>query len=160
MKLVNHESTPEFSLDSNVLVISDSLRETEDNFYKLFDLNPCPISISDVVTHRIIDVNDAFLKVVGFKSKNDVIGHLGNGPESTLKPKCLEDIKNEIEEKGELKNYFCVFTTVTGKRVNGMFNDSIIELSGRKCLFLICQVITPGCVAKVVGKLFKTSLIF
>jgi hypothetical protein len=50
------------------------LRKMEDKFYKVFDLNPCPMAISDFETHKIIDVNEAFIKIIELDNKNEILG--------------------------------------------------------------------------------------
>lgn len=164
MRLINHneeEIIPScIVIDSNDIkrelnYTSDELRIVEEKFYKIFDLNPCPMTIGDLKTGDIIDVNDAFLQSVGFKNKEDIIG------KSTTKLKIISDknkshIIREINKDGFLKNYFCEFKTINGKKKKGLFSGTIIKLKEKDCLMLICQVVTKGFLSSV----FKTYLTF
>lgn len=165
MRLVNHSENNDYEshiLDNNdVISTSESLRTVEYSFYTIFDLSPIPMSIGDLETSKIIDVNESFLKVVGFKDKSQVIGKVST--ESGLrivKSKDVNFVRKEIEEKGELKNYLCQFKTTHNNKLNGIFSGTIVELNHKKYLFLMCQVMSPGCIAKCIGKIFKTYLFF
>jgi PAS domain S-box-containing protein len=49
------------------------LKLSEEKFSKLFHLNPSAAGLSDLITHRYIEVNDAFYTLFGF-DKDEVIG--------------------------------------------------------------------------------------
>jgi len=56
--------------------ISSDLSEQQellDKLQKYFGVNPTPMAISSIETGRFIDVNDAFLKMLGY-SRNEVLG--------------------------------------------------------------------------------------
>lgn len=77
MKLVHNDIHNEMildKLDDYPFSLSNEFRETEQKFYKIFDFNPNPMSINDIATGNIIDVNQSFLDIIGFKSKYQVIG--------------------------------------------------------------------------------------
>ena len=77
MKLVHKDEHNELILDKFDVVpfsLTNELREVEQKFYKIFDFNPNPMSINDIATGNIIDVNQSFLDIIGFKSKYQVIG--------------------------------------------------------------------------------------
>jgi len=50
------------------------LRKSEQRFARAFHANPVPTSISEAETGRILDVNDQFLKVLGY-SRSQLLGH-------------------------------------------------------------------------------------
>ena len=52
----------------------EALRKSEERFSKAFRNNPLAITISTEADGRYLDVNDAFLKLLGYK-RGDVIGH-------------------------------------------------------------------------------------
>lgn len=52
---------------------TDALRESEDRFSKVFDASPSMIAISTVETGKHYDVNQAWLKTMGF-TREEVIG--------------------------------------------------------------------------------------
>jgi len=52
----------------------ENLRKSEERFSKAFRKNPLAITISTEADGRYLDVNDAFLDLLGFE-RSDVIGH-------------------------------------------------------------------------------------
>jgi PAS domain-containing protein len=50
-----------------------SLVKSNDTFSKLFDNNPCGISICTKEGRKYLNVNEAFLKLNGFATKEEVI---------------------------------------------------------------------------------------
>jgi PAS domain-containing protein len=148
------EDTFETSDSENIGHELEILRKIEDKFYKVFDLNPCPMAICDYDTHKIIDVNDAFLKIMEFENKNEIIG------QDTSDKKLIDrELKYEmysIIKKGDLfKNIIIQFQSKNGKKYKGLFSGSVIELNGRQCIFTICQIINRKCFYKVLFDFLK-----
>jgi PAS domain-containing protein len=162
MKLLNHLdcsqttlSSINMDIDRHLQLTSEELKLYEDKFFKTFYLNPCPMSLSDYYTGEIVEINQAFLEMIGLKDKNYIKG------KSTTKMNIIsEKNKNHIIKKiitdGYLKNYVCEFKRIDGKKRAGMFSGSLIEINNKTCLMLICQVINK----KFLTGLFKTFLIF
>jgi len=153
MKLINKEvdisSVGLFESNSSndeIRLLSDELRLVEDKFYKVFDLNPCPMAISDIKENIIIDVNEAFVNVIGLTSKSEVIGKdITEKGLKIIKSKDKDVILKEILRTNKFKNYFTIVKPIRGKKFKGLFSGSLIELNGRKCLFTICQVVNKKC---------------
>ena len=154
MKLIN-KNEEDFSCDlsSNQTYIDtlnnrafidsiEELRYIEEKFYKVFDLNPCPMALADYYTHKIIDVNDAFLKLMEIEIKDYIIGKDTSDKNINLVDK---DVRNKmysvIENQETFKNILIPIQTARGKKLSGLFSGSIIELNNRKCILTICQII-------------------
>lgn len=80
------------------IAIAD-LEKSNELFSKLFDLNPGSISISKWSDFSLYNVNQAFLDLFGFSSKEEVIGktseELNLLPDSTLRTKIIEMLKRD-----------------------------------------------------------------
>lgn len=134
------------ALKQDLRFLNEELRTVEDKFYKIFDLNPCPMAISKLGTAEIIDVNESFVKIVGLKSKYDVIGKLTTEEGvRIIKETDRKRVLKMVEENGFVKNIFIKFRTPSGKKYKGLFSATIIELNKIKCLFTICQIINKRC---------------
>lgn len=140
----------------NIKRTFDDLRFLEDKFYKIFDLNPCPMTIADFDTQTLIDVNDAFLKEIESQDKNEVIGkRTDKYGIDLISEKDIHFVINEILTKGSIKNYICPFKTINGKIKRGLFSGSIIEFNNKKCIFIICQVLNTSCIYKFIKTLHR-----
>lgn len=161
MKLINHCEeevsnvtcliSEKFSIDKELNNTVNELRNIEEKIYKIFDLNPCPMSITDYDTGEMIDVNESFIKVTGF-DKNDI----NKGKLNIVREKDKKHVIKTIKENGEIKNYLCFFKTKKGKIKRGLFSGSLIKMKDKDCILLICQVINKKCIFNM----FKTSFFF
>ena len=137
--------------------LADDLRSMEDKFYKIFDLNPLPMAIHTIDDNILIDFNDAFLKIVGIKSKLDLIGK--NTSETGLNLLKSEDksyFLNQIKKNGKFENYYFTFRNMKGELLRGLVSGTIIELNNQKCLLSICQIVYRKCFFQ----LFNRNFIF
>jgi len=126
----------------DLLETSKSLRDVEDKFYKIFDLNPCPMSIADSETGILIDVNDAFVSLTGFDSKDEIIGRASTELGLNLLKKIDRDrMMEELNSDKEIKNFVVRVKNKNGVSANALFATSFIDLNNRKCFLAICQVI-------------------
>ena len=159
MKLVNHYNDdtngPNNYIPPEIVKSVDKLREIEDKFYKIFDLNPCPMAIHRIEDNTLIDVNEAFVKVVGIKSKFDIIGKdTSETGLNLLKDKYKKYFLDKLKEDGIFQNYFFTFRNMKGKKLRGLVSGSIIELNGERCLLSICQIVNRRCLTKLFCKTY------
>lgn len=159
MKLFNHRdevnnNQNNLDIDRQLQLTSEELKIYEDRFYKVFNLNPCPMSISEVSNNIIVDVNQSFLEVIECR-RDQIIGY-STVEKNIISNKNRTNILKIIMEKGFLKNYCCEFRTLQGKKRTGMFSGTLIDISNKTCLMLICQVVNK----KFLTGIFKTFLSF
>jgi len=158
MKLINHN---EELITSGIVIeqeyverelkcTADELRIVEEKFFKIFDLNPCPMAIADAETNIIIDVNEAFVKIIELDNKYQVIGHDTSVLNHGIIDKEVKDKMYGVIKEGEFfKNITIPFRSIKGKKLRGLFSGSVIELNGKKCIFTMCQVINRKCLENV-----------
>ncbi len=165
MKLIHHCEEPNTSgivieqdyVERELKCTTEELRIVEEKFFKIFDLNPCPMAIADANTNVILDVNEAFVKIIELDNKYQVIGH----DTSDLNHGIIDkEVKNKmygvIKEGVLFKNVTIPFKSIKGKKLRGLFSGSVIELNGKKCIFTMCQVINRKCL----GDILKTYFVF
>jgi len=131
------------TVNSDIIYLNDTIRRIEDKFYKVFDLNPCPMAISKMDTDELVDVNESFIRILEIKSKYDVIGKITteNGINIIKKKDRNKILKILNNDNIDVKNVFIKFKNINGKNLKGLFTASIIELNSVKCLLTICQII-------------------
>jgi len=129
----------------NVLfVISKDISElkySEQKFLKSFQLNPSLMAISTIDTGEFIEVNNAFLKILGY-TKEEVIGK--NSIELNVFSKFSERgiINKLLKETQSIKDYDLKIKTKTGEVLHGLFSVTIIHLQNKKYLLTIMNDIT------------------
>jgi len=143
-KVVNFEDC-----ENPIFSLSYELRSEEENFYKIFDFNPCPMTINDIESNKIIDVNQSFLDNMGFNNKFDIIGKtLSKDGFDLLNNKDKEKFISELNQNGCVKDMFVKFKNVHNENIRGLFSGTFVELNGKKCILINCQIINNKCIKK------------
>lgn len=150
MKLLHNEILNEISLDYDVNEFSSNLikdlRNNEKKFYKIFDFNPCPMSIHELNTGAIIDVNQSFLETVGLKNRKDIIEkNIIDKKFNLLNEKDQIIFIEKMRKEGIVKNMAISFRNLSNKKIKGLFSGTYIELDDIKYLLVICQIIDKKC---------------
>ena len=106
---------------------SEALRESEERFFKVFQSSPAMIGINDSQNHRFYDVNETWLKVLGF-DRDEVIGRtsneLGLWPDPANRQKLLETLRKD----GRVSAYSMQFRTRDGKILDCIISGETVEL--------------------------------
>jgi PAS domain S-box-containing protein len=118
-----------------------ALRESEERFSKTFQLSPGLSAISTPNDGRHINVNEAWLKALGFR-RSEVIGKTVK--ELNLWP-SLESRKRlvkELSEHGSVRDFEAQLRAKNGHAIDMLVNGEIIELEGQPHLLLVSFDIT------------------
>ena len=119
----------------------EALHKSEDRFSKAFRNNPLAISLSTQAEGRFLDVNEAFLKMLGY-SRQAVIGH-------TVRDLCFWDdpsdrveMLRQLKEKDRVAKHHTRFKTAKGELREAEIWAESIELDGQPCVLAITHDIT------------------
>jgi PAS domain S-box-containing protein len=161
------EAKEQLKKGNEALTISNtSLRESEaslvksnDTFFKLFDNNPCGISINSKEGRRYLNVNEAFLKLYGFATKEEVIG------KSAVELGLVAEHDSDTVDEIALNNTFSKDFEVDIQARNGeklcisasMLN---LEIDNRPCVVVVSIDITERKKAEEELRTTNTVLIF
>ena len=74
----------------------EAIGESDDRFFKAFNLNPSPVTISTLKEGRIIDVNESFLRVLGY-SREEVVGFTTQELKIWVGPEERTKLVNNLE---------------------------------------------------------------
>jgi PAS domain S-box-containing protein len=116
------------------------LKKNRDKFTKAFLQNTIPMGISTIGEGKFVDVNQAFLRLFGFK-RDEVIGNTSTGL-GLLTEQQRTIFIDELNKKGRLENLELQVGTKTGKLLYGMFNSVMVNIDDEKHLLTVVIDIT------------------
>lgn len=126
---------------TNRKVEEERLRQSEERFYKAFKSNPNLIGISTITDARYIDVNDSFLKVLGYQ-REEIIGRavkeLGIWSSFEVREKLIK----KILAGSAVRNEEIHFHTKSGELIVGLASIEIIVLNNEQHLLVTVKDIT------------------
>ena len=105
----------------------ESLSKSERKFSSTFHLNPSAMAISDIVTSKFIDVNEAFTSQTGY-SREEIIGKSAEDLQMWVNPDDRKQIINTLKEKGEVKSTEVLMRVKNDNIRNVLFSARFIEI--------------------------------
>jgi two-component system, cell cycle sensor histidine kinase and response regulator CckA len=116
--------------------LEEQLRLSEQRFSKAFRASPLGILFSTLEDGRVIDANDAFLKIFGY-SRQEVIGRtsaeLGMWADPEDRPRLLR----QLLKHGAIHNVESAFRMKSGELRRALASVEIVELSGERCALIL-----------------------
>ena len=116
-------------------------RKSEEKFYKIFHSSPAPMIITTMEDERFIDVNESYLKQMGFK-RDEVIGktslEMNLWPDLHQRNKVYESIR----ASGSLRSSEIILRTKSGRIRNSILSGETLEIDGQKCFLFSALDIT------------------
>lgn len=118
------------------------LAQSEDRFYKIFNLNPDMIVFMNMEDNTYIEANQAALDTYGF-TRDEIIGRTGVqieaiNPAEPLYNHFLEQLKSF----GIVKNFEFTTRSKSGKKIDLMVSSVLINLDGKQCRLSILKDIS------------------
>ena len=124
-----------------IYAMVDALRASEAQFVSVFRSTPGPATISTIDDGRLLEVNDAFVHVMGY-ARDEAIGRrtrdLGLWVDERDRGRMLADVARD----GQVRALEYRFRTKTGEVRNGIFSADVIQFRGERCLLAITHDIT------------------
>ena len=114
----------------------ETLRESERLFRTLFQSSPVCTTLTRLSDSRVLDANDAFLRVFGY-DRDEVVGHSDLGasawPDLALRERVMEAVRQE----GRAPGFETGFLTKQ-RRAGVMFGAAeLVEVSGEPCALVL-----------------------
>ncbi|MEN6321647.1 MAG: PAS domain S-box protein [Syntrophaceae bacterium] len=114
----------------------ESLRHSEERFSKAFHISPAPTIISTINEGRYIDVNDEFLRMLGY-SREEMIGHTASELNVWADYENRKTVARKLTEKGFLQGELLHLRTKKGEIRNVIVSAEIITLNGENLILSI-----------------------
>ena len=113
-------------------------QEMLQKFNKIFENNPSPMAISSFPDRKFTDVNDSFLKILGYK-KNEIFGKTSEDLKLFVNLSEQNRVADELGKTGFVHNVDLQVRTKSGKILDGLFSGEILESQG-KSYFLTVMI--------------------
>lgn len=121
----------------------EKLRQSEERFSRAFRSSPIAITISEKEDGRYLDVNDAFLKMVGF-SREEIVGHTSTELNIWAFPEDRARMIRELDQHGGLKAMETIFNSKKGGERKVLLSAEVLQLSGESCVLAITTDVTEA----------------
>jgi PAS domain S-box-containing protein len=118
-----------------------ALRESEERFAKAFNSSPLSLTISSLVTGKLVEVNETFVEVTGF-SREEAIGKTTAELGVWARPGDREQELADVASAGKLRNREYVFRVRGGHEITGILSAETIDIGGEPCALTVIQDIT------------------
>ena len=119
----------------------EQLRLSELKFFKAFRASPDIMGISTVQDGHIIEVNDAFEQVMGFR-REDAIGRSASELGLWADPSTSQELRAFLDQEGGVADLEISFRRRTGELGRALFSAEVITIEGESCILSVAQDIT------------------
>jgi two-component system, cell cycle sensor histidine kinase and response regulator CckA len=118
-----------------------ALRRSEERFSKAFRSNPLAITISTEAEGRYLDVNEAFLDLLGYQRK-DVIGRTAAELDFWAEPLDRGEMIRQLKGDEKVSKHQMRYRTAKGKIREAEVWAESIEVDGQRCVLAITRDVT------------------
>ncbi|MGD0076746.1 MAG: PAS domain S-box protein, partial [Candidatus Binataceae bacterium] len=121
--------------------VERELRESEEKFRKVFESSLDSISINSFTDGRYIDVNENFVKYMGY-TREEVVGKTPRELKVWAKREDFAKVMAELRTKGMVHNVEGEYVTKDGVHWSGLFSAVVINLNNQPCILSFARDIT------------------
>jgi PAS domain S-box-containing protein len=119
----------------------EALRKSEERFSKAFRNSPLAVTIATEVEGRYLDVNQAFLLMIGHQ-RHDVIGHTSTDLGYWAEPSERIEMLRLLKAEERVAKLFVRYKTKKGEVREAETWAESIELDGQRCVLAIVRDVT------------------
>lgn len=119
----------------------EAQREAEEKFFKAFHAVPAILAISTLADGRFVEVNEAFLRVFGYR-REEVIGRTSLELDIWETPEVRAGIIKTLQESGKVRDMEVKFRDKAGTLSVGIYSAEIVEIKGELYLLSLQTDIT------------------
>jgi len=118
-----------------------TLRISEEKFSNAFYRSPDIMTISSLKDACYVDVNDAFLNIVGY-TRDEVVGHTSYELNIWQFPFDRDILLQHLQQDGRVRNLEFVYRNREGELVTTLTSADIIKVDSEDCLLCVVKDIT------------------
>ncbi|MCX6916767.1 MAG: PAS domain S-box protein [Verrucomicrobia bacterium] len=127
--------------------------EAQQRFERLFRSNPALLALSTLPERRFFDVNDAFLRTLGY-SRSEVLGRTSTELGLFVYPEQQGLAAEQLEKEGRVSDFEMQVRRKDGALLAGHFSGEVIISQGRQFLLTVMIDITER--KRAEGELLRT----
>ena len=136
---------------------AEAFRLSKEKSSKAFRSSPDWIVISTLDNGRFIDVNDAFLRITGYRS-DEVIGQTAIELGIWVDPDERDKMAAIIREQGKIRDHEATFRMKSGEIRTMLRSAEAIDLEGERCIISVTHDITERKQAEEKLRIFADEL--
>lgn len=124
--------------------ISKGLTQEQEELHKynlLFQSNPSPMAVNRSADNRLTDVNDAWLRQLGF-TRDEAIGRTSLELGILAQPEKQADIQKEFLATGRVTNFEMQIRHKNGTLATGLFSGEMVEIQNENYFLSVMVDIT------------------
>jgi diguanylate cyclase (GGDEF)-like protein/PAS domain S-box-containing protein len=129
--------------EESLATAQEALRANEERYRTVFQMSIDCITISRLSDGRYIDVNKAFLNLLGIKAE-EIVGRTSTDLGIWASPKTRSEILEMLHRDSGFRDYETEFIKKTGERLWVLISASIIELGGVSCIVSVMRDISDA----------------
>jgi PAS domain S-box-containing protein len=116
-------------------------QEAQQRFERLFRNNPCLMALSSLPDQRFYDVNDAFLRVLGYRAE-EVIGRTAGELGLFVEPERHAAVAGQLVREGHVGNIELPVRRRDGTALTGLFGGEVIRSQGQQYFLTVMNDIS------------------
>jgi PAS domain S-box-containing protein len=117
------------------------VRESEGALRQIFDANTDAITLIDFETRHIVDVNEQFVRLSGFR-RDEVVGKTTDGLNVWADPAIEKEFGRRIQTDGSVTNMEVSYRVKDGRIVPCLVSSVIIVVHGKRCVMTLARDVT------------------
>lgn len=119
----------------------ESLKHSEEVFFKAFDLAPTPMMVCIEPAWRVVAVNTSFESVTGYDNEK-VYGKTVTEIGLWNDKRILEMMRGELEENGGIRNHEIPLCGTDGIMLDTLFSAEFVTINDDACVLCVFEDIT------------------
>jgi PAS domain S-box-containing protein len=118
-----------------------ALRESEEKFSKAFHSSPDAVSISELKTGRIVDINDSFPRIYGY-TRDEIIGRTSIELGMWQQPEDREEFVRRLARDGHIRGWAGIGRRRSGELFHRLISAEMIEIKGQPHVIIVIHDMT------------------